>query len=142
MARALRLKARQSGSNAALNAVWFIFYVILNVIFYAVALFLIYRACIFAYDFSFQVFGNETVDTGEGRNALITINEGASSMEIASKLEMNKIIKNRYSFYIKVKLLNSEIKAGTFIVNSSMTYDQILKVITNYKNAVDPETLQ
>ncbi|MBO7335423.1 MAG: endolytic transglycosylase MltG [Lachnospiraceae bacterium] len=141
MARA-GLKARQSGSNAALNAVWFVFYVILNVIFYAIALFLIYRACVFAYDFSYQVFGNETVDSAPGRNALITINKGASSMEIASKLEMNKIVKNRYSFYLKVKLVDSEIQAGSYILNSSMTYDEILKTITDYKNAVDPDKMQ
>ncbi len=141
MANAVR-RRRQAGSNAALNAVWFIFYVLINIIFYAVAIFLIYRACIFAYDFSFQVFGNVTVDEGEGRNALVTINEGSSTMELASQLEMNKIIKNRYSFYIKVKLLNSNIKAGSYIVNSSMTYDEILKTITNYSNAVDPEKLK
>ncbi len=131
------LRKRQAGANAALDAVWFIFYIIVNIVFYAVVAFLIYRASIFAYDFCYQVFGDVSVDNDEGRNAQITIQPGASTMELATTLEMNKIIINRYSFYIRVKLMDSNIKAGTFIVNSSMNYDEILSVITDSNNSLD-----
>ncbi|MCQ2538700.1 MAG: hypothetical protein MJ124_09895, partial [Lachnospiraceae bacterium] len=110
---ARRLRKRQAGANAALDAVWFVFYIVLNIVFYCCAAFLIYRASIFAYDFCYQVFGDVTVDQDEGRNAQITIKEGASTMELATTLEMNKIIVNRYSFYIKVKLMKPKIMAGT-----------------------------
>lgn len=140
MARKIRTE-RQAGANVAINTVWFIFFIIINIIFYMAAAFLIYKASTFAYDFCYQVFGDGTVDEGEGRNAMITINPGASTMELASTLEMNKIINNRYSFYIRVKLMNSNIMAGTYIVNSAMTYDDILETITDYNNAIEPGSL-
>jgi hypothetical protein len=93
---------------------------------------------IFVYDFTYQVFGDVVVEEAPGVNVEITIPEGTSTMELASKLEMNRLVVNRYSFYIKVKLLNYKILAGTYHLNTSMTYDDIINTITNYANAIEP----
>ena len=58
-------------------------------------------------------------------------------MSIASKLEMNRVIDNKYSFYLRAKLFQSNIKTGKYVVNASMTYGEILDVISNYKNSLD-----
>ena len=89
------------------------------------------------YDFTYQVFGDVVVEEAPGVNVEITIPEGTSTMELASKLEMNRLVVNRYSFYIKVKLLNYKILAGTYHLNTSMTYDDIINTITNYANAIE-----
>jgi len=51
-------------------------------------------------------------------------------MNVASKLELNKIIVNKYSFYVKAKLLKHTIMPGTYALNTSMTYNEIFAVIT------------
>ena len=79
------------------------------------------------------------MDAEPGINAEITIKDGASTMEVASALEMNRLIPNRYSFYLKVQLMGHKILAGTYILNTSMTYDEILDQITNYANSIVQE---
>ncbi len=76
-----------------------------------------------------------TVDEEPGRTIPIRINKGESSMDIASKLEQNRVIVDKYSFYFKVKLQNKVIMPGTYKVNSSMTYDEILDIITDYSKS-------
>ena len=128
-----------SSTKIIMDIVGFILHLLLNIIFYAVVIFAIYKVGTMAKDFCFQVFGNTTMDAPPGINVEITIKEGASTMEIASALEMNRVIPNRYSFYLKVKLMNYNILAGTYILNTAMTYDEILDQITNYANAIVQE---
>ena len=114
-------------------------HVLLNIIFYAVVIFAVYKVGITAREFCFQVFGNYTMDAEPGINAEITIKDGASTMEVAAALEMNRLIPNRYSFYLKVQLMGYKILAGTYILNTSMTYDEILNEITDYSNSIVQE---
>ncbi len=131
-------RGRQAGTIAALDMFSFVVHLVLNIIFYIFVIFLVYRASVFVYDFTYQVFGDVTVEEAPGVSVEIVIPEGTSTMELASKLEMNRIVVNRYSFYLKVKLLGYNILAGTYHLNTSMTYDEILNTITNYANAIEP----
>ena len=128
-----------SATKILMDRVGFVLHWLLNIIFYAIVIFAIYKVGITAKDFCFQVFGNTTMDAKPGKTVEIVIREGASSMEVASALEMNKVIPNRYSFFLKVQLMNYKILAGTYILNTSMTYDEILDQITNYANAIVEE---
>lgn len=128
-----------SSTRIIMDIVGFILHLLLNIIFYAIVIFAIYKVGTMAKDFCFQVFGDETMDAPPGINVEITIKEGASTMEVASALEMNRVIPNRYSFYLKVQLMDYKILAGTYILNTSMTYDEILGQITNYANAIVQE---
>lgn len=51
-------------------------------------------------------------------------------MNVASKLEQNKVIDNKYSFYIHAKLREYPIMPGIFTLNTSMDYDEIFTIIT------------
>jgi len=126
-------------TKIAIDVVGFILHLLLNIIFYAVVIFAIYKVGTTAKEFCYQVFGAYTMDAEPGINAEITIKDGASTMEVASALEMNRLIPNRYSFYLKVQLMRYKILAGTYILNTSMTYDEILEQITNYANSVVQE---
>ena len=57
-------------------------------------------------------------------------------MDIASKLERNRVIANKYSFYVKTKLQDADIMAGTYEINSSMTYGEILDIISDYSKSI------
>lgn len=127
---------KSDGTKAVIDVAGFILHLLLNIIFYAVVIFAIYKVGITAKEFCYQVFGTTTMDAEPGINAEIEIGEGASTMEVAAALEMNRLIPNRYSFYLKVKLMDYEILAGTYILNTSMTYDEILNQITDYSNSI------
>ena len=127
------------GTKIAIDIAGFILHLLLNVIFYAVVIFAIYKVGITAREFCFQVFGAYSMDAEPGINAEITIEDGASTMEVAAALEQYRLIPNRYSFYLKVQLMGHKILAGTYILNTSMTYDEILNQITNYTNSIVQE---
>ena len=110
------------------------------IIFYAAVVYGIKKVANFSYDFSYQVFGDVAVDEAPGRDVKVTIMKGESTMNIASKLENQKLIKDKNAFYLKVKLKDSEIMPGTFVLNTSMTVNDILKVITDYDQSIEAET--
>jgi cell division protein YceG involved in septum cleavage len=79
------------------------------------------------------------MDAEPGINMEIVIDDGASTMEVAAALEQYRLIPNRYSFYLKVQLMGYKIMAGTYILNTAMTYDEILDQITDYANSIVQE---
>ena len=130
---------KNNNTKIAIDIISFILHLLLNIVFYAIVIFAIYKVGITAREFCYQVFGDYTMDAEPGINAEITIKEGASTMEVAASLEMNRLIPNRYTFYLKVKLMGYNIMAGTYRLNTSMTYDEILDQITNYSNSIVQE---
>ena len=110
-----------------------------NVFFYVVVVMAVVSLSKSAYDFSYQVFGECVRDEAPGRNVGIEIAKGESTMHIASKLEFNKVIVDKNSFYVKAKLEKANILPGTYVVNSSMSYDEILDIITDLSNSSTSE---
>lgn len=135
----IAMAQKSDGTKIAMDVVGFILHLLLNIIFYAVVIFAIYKVGITAREFCYQVFGAYSMDAEPGINAEITIKEGASTMEVAAALEMKRLIPNRYSFYLKVQMMGHKIMAGTYLLNTSMTYDEILEQITNYANSIVQE---
>lgn len=109
------------------------------VVFYFVVVYGVKKAANYSYDFAYDIFGNETVDPAPGRDVKVKIVKGESSMNVASKLQDSKIIANKYSFYLKMKLKKAEIMPGTFVLNTSMTYDQVVDTITDYTKSIEQE---
>lgn len=113
-----------------------IFRLLLNLTFIILIVLFVVNGSKKAFNFTYQLYGPVTVDQEPGRDIPIRINKGESSMDIAGKLELNRVIVDKYSFYFKVKLQNKVIIPGTYIINSSMTYDEILDIITDYSKSV------
>lgn len=108
---------------------------LLNAIFFILVIVFVIYASRTAFNFTYQLYGPVTVEAEPGRNIPIRINKGESTMDIAGKLELNRVIVNQYSFYFKAKIQDKIIMPGTYRVNSSMTYDEILDVITDSSNS-------
>lgn len=122
--------AKQSvKTKVALKVTSSILQLVLNVIFYLLVIMILLQVGSTVYDFSYQVFGNVAVEAAPGAEREIVIQEEESSMSIARKLEQNKLIVNRYSFYVRAKIDGGVILPGTYTLKSSMTYDNILDVI-------------
>ena len=133
--------ARQSQqTKAALDILGYFLGALLNLVFYAVVAFGIYFVATNVYEFSYQVFGDRVCEAEPGRDIEIHIEDGESTMDVAEKLYMNKIVVNKTTFYLKVQLFGYKIMQGTFPLNTSMTYDEVLSVITDLTKALPEET--
>ena len=121
------------------------------IIFYIVVGYGIKKLASYAYDFAYQVFGDVAVEAAPGRDVKVTILKGESTMNVASKLEDAKVIVNKYSFYVKLKIMSLggkkdpdservDVMPGTYILNTSMSYDEVLAIISDYSQSIEQET--
>lgn len=111
----------------------------LNILFYLIVVMLIIKAGTYTYNFAYQVFGSVAVEAEPGRDVEFQVKKGESTMDIANKLEVSKLVVNKYSFYLKTKLKEFSIMPGTFVLNTSMDYDEILEIITDISNSIAEE---
>ena len=115
----------------------FVLRLLLNIMFYILVIIVIVNVSKMAYHFAYQLYGPDTVKApGTGNSIIFQIKKGESTMDIASKLENNMAIKNKYSFYLKTKFEKDVIMPGTYELSNDMTYDQILAVITDYSASI------
>lgn len=112
---------------------------ILNIIFYVLVVAAVYKGATFLYNFSYEVFGSVARTEEPGTNVPVQIYRGETTMNIATKLETSLVIVDKYSFYVKTKLKNYDIMPGTYILNTSMDYDEILEIISDSKNSIAEE---
>ena len=119
-----------TGSNTVLKAAKAILHLLINVLFYLLIIYLVMNAGKWLYNTSYQIFGNSGVTQGEGIDVYVKVDKGESTMNVARKLEQNKVIDNPYSFYIHGKLKDYPIMPGTFTLNTSMNYDEIFDILT------------
>lgn len=112
---------------------------ILNIIFYTLVVFLVVRGGTYVYHFSYQVFGSVSKEPEPGTDVTVQIFRGETTMNIASKLETGLLIVDKYSFYVKTKLKDYNIMPGTYVLNTSMDYNEILDVITDQTNSIAAE---
>ncbi|MFU0827899.1 MAG: hypothetical protein ACFWTJ_10275 [Lachnoclostridium sp.] len=124
------MTAKPTSTQLVLKIVTLILRLLLNILFYTIVAVLLIRACKITYNFGYEIFGQVTASAEPGRDIEITINKGESTWNVASKLELNKIIVNKYSFFVKAKLKKYVIMPGTYSLNTSMTYDDIFSIIT------------
>jgi UPF0755 protein len=100
--------------------------VILLVVYFGV------RIASVGYDFGYRVFTETAVDEAPGKDALIQVKEDMSEYEIAQQLEESGMVRDAKLFYLQWKLSVYSGKAapGVYTVNSSMTPQEIMAVIS------------
>ncbi len=124
-------------TRSVLAGIKIVMSIVLSVMFYALVIVAISKMCTTTYSFMYQIFGNVTAQAVPGNDVEFTINEGEATLSVASKLEQSRLIVNKYSFYIRAQLTaagdgGSPIIPGTYQLNTSMSYDEILSIITDY----------
>lgn len=122
--------ASKTQGNNSLKVAKFILHLLINIVFYLIVIYLIASAGTKIYNISYQIFGNKGVAAEEAKDIQITISKGEATMNVARKLEQQKAIDNRYSFYLNAKLKNRTVMPGTYIISTSMDYDEIFAIIT------------
>ena len=139
---------RSSGVRVLLRMSGGFLQLCLNIFIYAVIIFFVIKGIHKCYDMAYRIFGDVQVEEDPGRDVKITIYKGETTMDIANKLETNMLIPDKYSFFLKVQIGNFgsddnkkkyEIMGGTYVLNTSMNYDEILEMITDSKNSIEGE---
>ena len=125
------------GAGVALNFTSFMLQMFVTVLFYVIVVLVVSNLSSSAYDFCYEIYGTVTVDKAPGRDVTIVIEEGESSMNVAKKLELNRVIVDDMTFYLRTKLSEKTIFPGTYILNTSMSYEEILDVIADYDTAME-----
>lgn len=127
------MKKSSTEFSVALNMLSGILQATVIVIFYFLVFVAIKNATVAAYDFSFEVFGNVSVEAAPGRNVEVKI-VNTNSKKVAALLKEKNVIVNEYSFLLREKLSltkSYQIEPGIYVLNTSMSYEQILNTLTN-----------
>jgi cell division protein YceG involved in septum cleavage len=85
------------------------------------------------YRFCRDVFGAETVADAPGTDISFLVEKEDDFKAVAARLEKQKIIADKDSFYIRTKLLASKsttLLPGEYTLNNSMTYEEIIDMLT------------
>lgn len=108
------------------------FGIVLNVIIYVLIVLFAIRVVTYAYNFSYQVFGNVAVSESSQEVVPVQIPDGASTEEVAAQLKKKGLIEDERAFIVHTALTKYSglIKPGSYELTPSMTMNEILSAIT------------
>ncbi len=121
--------SQKKSADTAVKLLQILFGLLLNLFFYAIAAVVIVQMARSAYSFAYQVFGSQVVDSAPGHSITITVGKNDTMSEVAETLEQQRIIINDTSFVVRAVLTEKEVHPGTYTVNSSQSYAEILNIL-------------
>ena len=115
-----------------LNVTANIFGAIVRLIILGVCLFAIYNVGKKAYDFGFRIFAEGAMAEAPGRDILVSVDTDEGLTDIAKKLEEKGLTSDWMLFFVQAKLseFKGEIDPGVYTLNTSMTTDIMMQVLT------------
>lgn len=98
-----------------------------------------------AYDFGYNIFYQQPMDSEEeGRDVTVAVEEGDSVYQIGRTLESRGLIQDAKVFVVQEKLSNysGKLQPGTYILNTSMTPDEIMEILAKENVVGQPDQTQ
>ncbi len=95
------------------------------------AVLIIYKAGVKAYDFGFRIFTEEPMTAEPGRDIQVMITQGDSVMDVGTMLEEKGLVRDAQLFFIQ-KLLSQysgDIQPGMYTLNTSMTAEEMFALL-------------
>lgn len=89
--------------------------------------------CFHGYHFCYDVFADVRVEQKPGEDITFSVSSSDSFRDIAAKLQDRGVIRDRYSFLARAGIMDTDrnkIYAGKYILNNSMTYEQVINRLT------------
>lgn len=96
----------------------------------------IYRGAMYCYDFGYRIFTDMPMSIEPGTDVTVVINEEYSTKQIGEILEERGLINDAVMFVLQEKLseYSGEIKAGVYNLNTSMTTEKMIAIMSgNYE---------
>lgn len=105
---------------------------VIHVCVYIIIVFVFIRAATLGFDFSYNVFGDPVMSKYDQETRDFEVAEGATTSDVAKRLEDAGYIKYDMAFVIRAKLakLDNSIVPGTYEISPSMTMSQMLVLMT------------
>ena len=105
---------------------------VLKVVLAVVVVMFVYKGATLAYDYGYRVFAEEPVDAAPGLDMDVVVEDGMGPKEIGIMLESRGLIKDGTLFYLQniLSKYKGDLKAGTYTLNTSMTTEEIMAVIS------------
>jgi len=102
-----------------------------RVIILALAVMAIRRACVWSYDFGFNIFAERSMSVTNGREVNVTVASGQSAMDIGKTLADKGLIKDPLLFYAQEMLsaYHGDLKPGHYVLNTSMTPTEMMEIM-------------
>lgn len=104
---------------------------ILKIAVVIIAVFYIYKAAVFAYDYGYRIFAEEPVSEEPGYDITIAITSDKDTKDIGELLESRGLIRDSKLFLLQELLSENhgKIKEGTYTLNTSMTVSEMLEIM-------------
>ncbi len=98
--------------------------------------------CLFGYRFCYMIFDTSAVsDESSAIEKTIRIDSTMSLSDVGSALENAGLIENGYVFVAQFKVFSdSDIVPGTYLLNSGMTPEEIIEVITTVEETEENDS--
>ena len=103
------------------------------IVLYSLLVFGVAILCFHGYRFCYNVFADVRVEQQPGKEITFSVSSSDSFRDIAAKLQEKGVIRERYSFLARAGIMDTDrnkIYAGKYILNNSMTYEQVINHLT------------
>ena len=110
-----------------LKAVRTMLIVLLNIVFYGLVVFGGVQLCRVGYSFACEAVGDTSKDLPPGQTKAFTISEDDGEFEVAKRLSNQDLVGNVHMQLMKRE--GTDMQKGIYTLNSSMTYEEIIRVI-------------
>lgn len=108
----------------------------INIVIYALAIFVLIRVGTLVYDFSYDVFGAPVVNENATEEIRIEVVSGDGGKSVASKLKDAGLIEDELAFSLKARLTSANLMPGTYVLKASMSADEMIEIMSDQKNSV------
>ncbi len=83
------------------------------------------------YSFGYDIFNQQPMSPGEGKEVTVVIKEGSSVYQIGKALEKKGLIEDAKIFYVQEKLsvYKGKLKPGTYILSTAYDADRIMAIL-------------
>lgn len=81
------------------------------------------------FEFGMSIFSQTAVEEAPGRDISVTVNSGMDVMDIAKVLKKEGLIRDDMTFFILAKLYEYEPVQGSYLLNTSMTSEEIIETM-------------
>ena len=105
---------------------------------------IIYAGAMKCYDFGYKIFTDTPMSLEPGRDVTVIVNEGSSTRQVGDLLEENRLISDATVFVVQEKLSEyaGEMKPGVYVLNTSMTAEKMIAIMSGNVEEEKEETEQ
>lgn len=101
----------------------------------------IYRVGETAYLYCYSIVADVAVDQGPGKDVSVTLDSDMTVQDVAHLLERKGLVKDEHIFRIQLKVAKYEdnLKQGSYVLNTSMTPKEMMKVMAGEAEGTEEE---